>query len=297
MSAIISEKILEFPIISQDQITENSPIVVEYNLKPNQVYFPPIAAHGITINLGEGGNLFREQDGRTEKALMLAGSMTLTPAGEARQWHWDHRANALNIILPSQLLWRVAENLELNLNCLEFVNKFGILDPQIEQLGGSILQEIKSPGLGEALYIESLTNLLAIHLLRHYSAFPAKMPPVRGKLGVSRMQQVIDYMSDRLPEKIALADLAAVANLSPYHFSRLFREETGLTPHQYLIRCRVEKAKRLLATGKVAIAEVAHQVGFADQSHLTRHFKRIIGATPRQFQTSYVGKTKSLLWQ
>jgi AraC-like DNA-binding protein len=82
---------------------------------------------------------------------------------------------------------------------------------------------------------------------------------------------------------LGLEELAAIAQLSPYHFCRSFKQSTGFTPHQYLIRQRVERAKLLLKDGKMGILEVAIACGFTHQSHLNRHFKRLTGMTPKNF--------------
>ena len=80
--------------------------------------------------------------------------------------------------------------------------------------------------------------------------------------------------------------MAAVAQLSPYHFARQFKAATGLPPHQYIIAHRVERAKELLQAGTdVSLAAVALHAGFSDQSQFTRHFKRLVGVTPGQFRT------------
>jgi AraC-like DNA-binding protein len=76
--------------------------------------------------------------------------------------------------------------------------------------------------------------------------------------------------------------IAQAVYMSPYHFTKLFKESTGQSPHQYVVEARVRKAKELLTTGKFTISEVAHHVGFADQSHLTRHFKRVFGLPPKR---------------
>jgi AraC family transcriptional regulator len=94
---------------------------------------------------------------------------------------------------------------------------------------------------------------------------------------------VLDYLNDNLAGSVALADLAAVARVSVFHFARQFRGAVGASPHQYVIRLRVERAKELMRQGRLSLAQVAAAVGFADQSHFNRHFKRLAGVTPRQF--------------
>ena len=93
--------------------------------------------------------------------------------------------------------------------------------------------------------------------------------------------QVIDYINNHLEQDLSLIELAAIAQMSPHYFSHLFKQSTGMTPHQYVIRCRVECAKELLLQRKLTIAEIAYKVGFANQSHLNRHFKRLLGVTPK----------------
>jgi AraC family transcriptional regulator len=96
-----------------------------------------------------------------------------------------------------------------------------------------------------------------------------------------KLQQVIDYLMAHLDRNLSLADLAKLIQMSPFHFARSFKESTGLAPHQFVIRARVERAKELLLYSSLDIAAIAVEVGFANQSHLTRCFKRILGVTPR----------------
>jgi AraC family transcriptional regulator len=100
-----------------------------------------------------------------------------------------------------------------------------------------------------------------------------------------RLRAVIEYIDEHLGSELSLDDLAAVARLSPYHFARLFKNSTGLPPHQYVIARRVERAKELLRDRvRLPLAEIALEMGFSSQSHFTRHFKRLVGVTPRLFQ-------------
>ncbi len=97
------------------------------------------------------------------------------------------------------------------------------------------------------------------------------------------IQRVRDYLEANYTENLSLEQLAAIANLSPFYFLRTFRNQVGLPPHSYLNQLRLTHAKIFLNQG-VEISQVAHETGFADQSHLTRQFKRMFGVTPGQYQ-------------
>lgn len=106
------------------------------------------------------------------------------------------------------------------------------------------------------------------------------------RLPQRQLRQVIDYINDHLTEDLGLTKLAVLVHMSPHYFSRLFKQFTGLSPHQYVIRSRVERARKLLLLEKLSIAEIACHVGFANQSHLNRHFKRWFGVTPKAMRLS-----------
>jgi AraC family transcriptional regulator len=146
--------------------------------------------------------------------------------------------------------------------------------------------ELTAGGAGGPLAAESLANLLAVHLLRHALA-PRR--PERGRGGTlprGRLRAVVEYVEEHLDAGLTLEQMAAAAQLSPYHFARQFKATTGLPPHQYVIARRVEWAKQLLqGGGDLSLAEVAASAGFWDQSHFTHHFKRLVGVTPGQFRT------------
>ena len=146
--------------------------------------------------------------------------------------------------------------------------------------------ELAAGGAGGRLAAESLANVLAVHLIRHTLAprRPARGPD--GALPRGRLHAVVEYVEEHLGATPTLAQLAAVVGLNPYHFARQFKAATGLPPHQYVILRRVERTKQLLQAGTdLSLAEVALNAGFSDQSTFTRHFKRLVGVTPRQFRT------------
>jgi transcriptional regulator GlxA family with amidase domain len=111
-------------------------------------------------------------------------------------------------------------------------------------------------------------------------------PQARGGLPPGAMRRVREYVETHLSENIDLAVLASIAGLSVFHFAREFKRSAGVTPHHYLVQKRVERAQEMLARTDLALAEIAIASGFSDQSHLARHFRQMLGTTPREFRWS-----------
>lgn len=156
-------------------------------------------------------------------------------------------------------------------------------DPVLQRLGQLARQELRDGGAGGQLYAESLGTALAVHLLRHYGAL-GRLPERRnGGLTPVQLRRVTDYVEAHLAQELGLAELAAVAGLSPHHFGTAFKAATGASPHRFVVERRVQRARTLLA-GQSSIAGIAHTVGFASQSHLTSHFRRTMGVTPARFR-------------
>jgi len=109
---------------------------------------------------------------------------------------------------------------------------------------------------------------------------------MRGPIGLTpaALKRATEYIEENLAEDLSLAAVAGAANLSPYHFARLFKASTGFSPHQYVIRRRVERARLLLATTDRPLAFIAQEVGFASGSHLARHFRRLLGVPPSDYR-------------
>jgi AraC-like DNA-binding protein len=111
-------------------------------------------------------------------------------------------------------------------------------------------------------------------------------PQAHGGLPPGAIRRVREYVETHLSESIDLAVLASIAGLSVFHFAREFKRSAGVTPHHYLVQKRVERAQEMLARTDLALAEIAIASGFSDQSHLARHFRQMLGTTPREFRWS-----------
>jgi AraC family transcriptional regulator len=100
---------------------------------------------------------------------------------------------------------------------------------------------------------------------------------------VQAVRRVCAYIDAHLDSEMEVAELARQVNLSPHHFSMLFKRTIGVSPHQYVLHKRIHAAKRHLAAGGLTLSEVALSLGFCDQSHFSRAFRKITGTTPRQY--------------
>jgi AraC family transcriptional regulator len=159
-------------------------------------------------------------------------------------------------------------------------------DPRLRGALESIAGEMESADTGWREVIRSLVNQLAVYLLRAHINVQRSGEIELSRVGMvdRRLRRAIEFMSDNCGRDLALAEIAAAAYLSEFHFARLFKKITGVTPHAYLASLRIEKARRLLAETDLPIIEVGAQVGYTSQSHFTKIFREATGLTPRVFR-------------
>ena len=215
------------------------------------------------------------------------GKLGLIPEGRLTELSADLPSPSLHmaLLLAPELFHAEAEGRSERIELRPSVD---LADPVLLGQARELRAELEAPGPLGRLYLESLAAGIAVRLARAHSTSPSApaRTPVRGGLPPRRLRLVREHVEANLADEVALADLAAVAGLSPSHFCRAFRQSTGLSPHQYLIQRRLEQAKELLAESQLPIAEVALAAGFASQSHLNAHFVRALGTTPRRFRDS-----------
>ena len=225
---------------------------------------------------------------RRYTGLYTKGDISITPADIPASYRSEGNDHYFHVQIPAQFLQSVAQSAaELDPDRLELRTEFRVRDPQLEQVLMLLRNEMhEGDGWVGRLYVESLANVLAINLLREYSAAQHRVALYEGGLGDRKILQISDYIQAHLDQSIKLTDLAKVAGMSQYHFSRLFKQSMGITPHQYLLKQRVEQAQQLLKGTKLAIAEIALQCGFNSQSHLTKHFRDATGTTPSSYRKS-----------
>lgn len=224
-------------------------------------------------------------EGEKQLNPVSPGTVRVLPAN-ARTWaYWQTEHQFIMLAFEPDLLVRqIADTRDVNfVELLPLVNPS---DPLIYSIGSALKAELESGGLGGRLYVDAMTIALMAHLLRHYSVQNYLAPTVVNGLPKRLLKQVVNYIHDHLDQDLTLETLAAIAHMSSSYFSRLFKQSTGLSPHQYVIQCRVDRGKQLLLQRKLSIAEIAYSLGFTHQSHFSHHFKRLVGHTPKAFLNS-----------
>lgn len=230
--------------------------------------------------------LLQIQGDKTYVGLYGKGDISITPAKMPFFACWDGDDHYLQIRIASGFIQSVAKALDLNPDRLELLTEFRTRDPQIEAIAMLLLTELKQENLGERLYIESLANLLAVHLLRQYSAVKPRLTIYEGGLPERQLLQVLEYINEHLSQDIKLADLAQLLGMSQFHFSHLFKQAIGTAPYQYLLQQREERAKQLLKQTDRSITDIAFRCGFNSHSHLSKQFRRFTGMTPRAYRAN-----------
>jgi AraC family transcriptional regulator len=278
-------------VLASDHAPWQDSLLVEQHRKP-PFEEPENAprAHHIGIRLSPPSLLeYRIAGERPRRQLVGPGGVQIAPVGVPKWSRWQEPVGTLVLALKPAFVQQAASECAHPDRC-EFMSHRGICDPQILHLGLALQEELAAGCPGGRLYGEALATALAVHLLQHYAVCPPQLRSYRGGLPQARLRRVLEYIQAHLDHKLSLTALASIAQMSPYYFSRLFKQSTGLSPHQYLLRQRVERAKHLLADPRRGIAEVSDALGFPHQSHFTTTFHTLVGMTPGEYQRQRSGE-------
>jgi AraC family transcriptional regulator len=275
-------------LLSSRQMGWDGILLEEYqnsSTPPPEQELPVLSAHWLILPLGHPGLLVHKSDERLHESIFQKGDSLLVPAGQSSYWRCQgskSNQTELHIHLQPELVEQIAEASEIDVLQLGLINRLCKQDLHLQHIAMLLLSELRSDGLMGKLYVESLSQALVIYLLRHYSGTPQIITSLDRKLTYAQLQQALDYIHAHLDEDLSLVQIAEVINISPTYFASLFKRTTGIAPHQYIIQQRVEQAKSLLSKTDLSITDIALQVGFSSQSHLTQQFKRLTGITPKQ---------------
>ncbi|MCE7981131.1 MAG: AraC family transcriptional regulator [Caldilinea sp. CFX5] len=247
------------------------------------LYLPARAEDMILLPLHDTGKLSGKVGSPFAWPRVHPGQLFLIPQQLPSEWYWTAPWEALALYLAPTWLLTVAAEVGVDAQSVKLIPRSGVVDAFLHQLGLALLTELKNGGIAGQRYVATLTHTLALHLLRNHALLQRAPATCTAGLAPQTLRKVLDYIEDHLPQSLTQAEVAAIAHVSPFHFARLFKQATGQSLHQYILSRRIAAAQRLLLAGRLTLADIALQVGFTDQSHLTRHFKRQCGMTPKLF--------------
>jgi AraC-like DNA-binding protein len=166
-------------------------------------------------------------------------------------------------------------------------------DAVIRHVGASLREGLRRPNETNQLFIDHMMLALTAHVAQTYGGLRPDAKPARGGLAPWQARRACEMLESDLGGKISLERIAADFDLSVSHFSRAFRVSTGLPPHQWLLRQRVDTAKQLMSVRDLPLSEIAISAGFANQSHFTRVFSSVVGVSPAAWRRETQGAPES----
>lgn len=235
----------------------------------------------LLISRGSGTSAFGKMAGSAFSVpATTAVRATFTPRGTDSHIIYNPTAQTFGLTFPDGYLKTLMTDAQQHcaFNPLLFLE-----DARLLHLAQVIEAEIARPGFASPMMIEGVSRAIAVVLLR-LDEQPILAEAERIKLSPWRLRRVLDYIDCHLEDDVRLCNLAAVAGLSTFHFARVFKQETGVTPYNYVRDRRIERSRALLIEDKLGISELALACGFASQSHFTAAFSKAVGTSPGRFR-------------
>lgn len=274
------------PTLSKHSIRAENDFYLHYRHDlPGELKAPQgLTHHLITFFLTENKRQITHFEHHGEyDGQMKRGEFYLCPARVSGFTCWQ-ADETLHLIIKPNLLRRVAIETEcLNPDRIELLPILKTRDLKIEQLAQLFLAEMMGDRFGQKLYLESLSEVLAVHLLRNYCVFEPLFRKYTNGLAPDKLRQTIDYIQAYLDTDLSLEVMAKQSGMSRCYFATQFKQAMGIPPHQYVNQQRIKKAQQLLRQER-SLVEIALDCGFASQSHFNKVFRQYVGMTPKNYQ-------------
>ncbi|MGH3564367.1 MAG: helix-turn-helix domain-containing protein [Mycobacterium sp.] len=281
----------QVPIWVPGQSTVRSPqgwqgvTVRGYRYHCSDVEVPPLRDFAVVAYRRGSTAMRRRVDGSWVAGTVHPGDVSLLTRAAPSHWVWPDDVEVVHVYLTRDELAATCRQMyERDVEDVELRDEVKANDPAIYRTAMAIACEAAQGGAGSRLLVDSLATELCVHILRRHANVLFREPAGHDGLTFAQQRTVRDYIAAHLDEAITLDDLAASVALSRFHFARRFRRSTGISPHDFVLRQRVEQATMMLARSGAVLPDIAARCGFADQSHMTRVFNKYVGTTPGRYR-------------
>ncbi len=242
-----------------------------------------IKCHRLMIQVGKPVLFEWKTGGRLRRKQLNTGDFSLQTNGELNAPRWTGDLKIIAVALEPDFIERIFQD-ALVREKIAFQERRCESDANVARFAAHFKDELENATFAGILYGESLAMALSLHLLEKYVSFSPNLKMPRGKLASANLRRALEFIHANLAEDLSIEDIARESYLSAFHFARLFKNTLGLTTHQYVLQNRIERAKNLIVKfSHLNLTEIGLSVGFFDQAHFTKSFKRATGATPKAF--------------
>jgi AraC family transcriptional regulator len=274
------------PVLTSSSSPLDGILLEQHTLPQGELPSATFIGHLVTVNIGSSHLREWRAEGKTGRLLMPPGGICLCSGQEV--WAaWERPIQFIALAIHPDLMQKAA---------YECTSKTVVLRPEpnlsdqvVVNLVRAIHSEIRSGCPAGPLLGESLATDLSAYLLRRHAIEPIDLPYFKGGFPRVRLNRVLDYVEASLATKLRMAEQAGISEMSPYYFGKLFKQSTGLTVHEYVVRRRMQRAIDLLKRERAEISGVGAAVGIPDQSQFTRLFHKYTGITPRRYRARSAG--------
>lgn len=274
------------PVLSSQKINWAGLSCQEFHYSRHEIPEYVMPHHSIVVMLS--GEVYHENriDGKLYSRIRDKSELLIVPEQTTYSCIWEPSVNFLLLTLCPKLM-RLVSHESIDPACVELISQSVVLDPLIHQIGLSLKADIEAGSPTGKIFGESAAVMLAARLLQQHSSRRPKQLSDEVGLSSYTLRLILDYIESHLGEDLVITDLAQVAGMSPYYFMRMFKRSMHITARQYIIQQRIDRAKELLRSGELSIAEISLRCGFTNQSHFTNVFHQLTKTTPKAYRRDW----------
>ena len=257
-----------------------------YRYAGSDVEVPPMRDYMIVAYRRGQTSMRRRIDSGWIQERLGPGDVSLLTRAAESHWVWPEDIEVVHVYLTHDELANTCRQMyERDVTDVELHDVVKADDPAIHRTAMLIANEAAQGGAaGSRLIVDSLSCQLSVHILRRHAHVLFRDSGRVDGLSFGQERAIREFIHEHLQENMSLDDLAGSVGLSRYHFARRFRQSTGTTPHEFVLQQRIDRAKTLLHRTNTALLDIASVCGFADQSHMTREFRKRVNVTPGRYR-------------
>jgi AraC family transcriptional regulator len=254
----------------------------EFRYGPSVVDGPAVDSLLVVVYRNGQSRMRRQCEAAWQETLVRPGAISILGSGVPSRWEWDQSIEVSHLYLSRGILADTcARAFDQDYARLNAKDALDVQDRKLLALADALTDELRAPSPGGMLLVDTLAQALAVYLIRDYHVSQKPKSTLAGRLTAAQERRALEYIESHVAREFDLQQLARETGISEYHFIRCFKSSFGASPYQFVVRKRLDRAVEMLRTSPAPLADIAASCGFSDQSHMTRAFKKSLGATPR----------------